>query len=92
MDSDREGLLYISVPYGGGWKAVIDGKEAEIRETNDFGMGVYILPGEHTVEFEYHTPYARLGLLLMVIGILSCIALAFYGREDAQTDEKRREF
>lgn len=80
VDADRAGLLYMSVPYSGGWKVIVDGKAAEILKTNDFGMGVYILPGEHTVEFEYHTPYFRSGLILMIMGILSCIVLIFYGR------------
>ncbi|MBO5055796.1 MAG: YfhO family protein [Lachnospiraceae bacterium] len=90
VDSDRGGLLYISIPYSGGWKAVVDGKAAEILKTNDFGIGVYILPGEHTVEFEYHTPYSGQGWMLMIIGILGCITLAFYDRAAERINKKGR--
>lgn len=90
VDSDRGGLLYMSVPYSGGWKAAVDGKAAEILKTNDFGMGVYILPGEHAVELEYHTPYFRLGLILMIVGILGCIALVSYDRAEKGIKKKGR--
>lgn len=83
LEIDQNGLLYISVPYSQGWEALVDGEKTEIVRTNDFGMGFLITPGEHRVELVYHTPYLRLGIVLMVAGIIGCIAVAVFLRNYA---------
>lgn len=80
VDAQKDGLLYLSVPFSKGWEACVDGKKTKVIKTNDFGMGFFITPGKHTVELVYHTPYMRLGGILMIFGLAGCIAILLYDR------------
>ncbi|MCM2357616.1 MAG: YfhO family protein [Geobacteraceae bacterium] len=46
-------LLVLGEKYYKGWRATVDGKEAEIHPVNHILRGVYLTPGEHTVEFVF---------------------------------------
>ncbi len=53
---ERENLVFFSVPYERGWKAAVDGQEADVV-TADYGlMAVYVPAGTHTITFTY-LPY-----------------------------------
>ncbi|GFI69940.1 hypothetical protein IMSAG249_01765 [Lachnospiraceae bacterium] len=77
-DTDKNGILYISVPYSIGWEAYINGEKIEILKVNGFGMGICMGEGKHVVEFQYHTPYMRLGMMLMFTGIIACSVILVY--------------
>lgn len=75
VNSNEDGLVYVSIPYSSGWKACVDGEEAKILKTNNFGIGLAIGKGEHTIELSYHTPYMHFGIILMIVGIVCCAVL-----------------
>lgn len=75
VNSDKDELLYVSVPYSKGWQAYVDGEEEKILKVNHFGLGLLLKQGEHGIEFVYHTPYIRLGVGLMVFGVIFCIVI-----------------
>lgn len=53
---EKENLVFFSVPYESGWKAQVDGQDADIV-TADYGlMAVYVPEGTHTITFTY-LPY-----------------------------------
>ncbi len=53
---EKENLVFFSVPYENGWKAQVDGQDADIV-TADYGlMAVYVPEGTHTITFTY-LPY-----------------------------------
>lgn len=54
----------------------MDGEKEEIIRVNHFGLGLLPGQGEHRIEFVYHTPYMRVGVGLMVLGIICCIAIS----------------
>lgn len=62
--TDRDQILFFSVPYDAGWRAWVDGEEVEILKANVGFMAVPVTPGDHTVEFRYRTPGLTLGLIL----------------------------
>ena len=67
-------LVYFSIPDDTGWTAEIDGEKTEILDSG--GMMLIKVPsGSHSVEFEYHTPWFRLGI---IISVLSLILYAIY--------------
>ena len=53
---EKENLVFFSVPYESGWRAQVDGQDADIV-TADYGlMAVYVPAGTHTITFTY-LPY-----------------------------------
>lgn len=52
-DAPANALLVVGEKYYKGWKAVVDGKTAEIVPVNHILRGVYLTPGKHIVEFRF---------------------------------------
>ena len=63
-------VMFTSIPYSEGWSVKVDGKRAEIIPIGDALLGVYLTPGEHTVEMNYHTAGLPLGITLSLLGII----------------------
>lgn len=74
---ERKALVF-SIPYSKGWKAVVDGKEMELKKANTMFMALELEPGTHEVSLHYSTPHIRLFLLLSAVGCLAFAALVFY--------------
>ena len=64
-------LLFLSIPYSGGWKAVVNGKETPLCRANTAYMALPLKAGDNAVELYYETPYLRLGLVISLAGLLS---------------------
>jgi hypothetical protein len=47
----------------------VDGKPAELLRCNFIMRGVYLSPGQHTVEFDFSLPNKPLYLTLSAIGV-----------------------
>lgn len=88
VTAEKGGLLYVSVPYSKGWKAYVDGKEENILKANHFGMGLALDQGGHSIEFVYRTPYLRMGLGLMILGVGCCLILCLYRKKFPRLYEK----
>ena len=74
LDTDKNGMLYISLPYYEGWNIYVDGIKTE-KEKYLGGMGVNIQSGHHIIKMTYRTPYVLLG---MIISITTLIYLVFF--------------
>lgn len=74
-------LLLLSIPYSKGFKAYVDGKEWEIKQADTMYMALELEAGEHQVELTYTTPYLKLGILFMFVGIFSVAGLVWNGKE-----------
>ena len=61
---DKENLVFFSVPYDEGWRATVNGKEAEIEKVNAGFMAVKVDAGESEIRFNYTTPGLVNGLLI----------------------------
>lgn len=71
IDNKKDGILQITTSYSDGWKAFVDGKEAEVIKVNEGFIGTFVEAGKHEVRFEYKTPYITISLILSSIGIIS---------------------
>ncbi len=74
-DNPANGFMFLSDSYYPGWKAYIDGVEAEIYQADYAFRAVYLPAGRHTVEFAYQPAPFRVGsiasgLTLLVVMIL----------------------
>lgn len=61
-------ILCLAIPYSAGWRAYVDGEEAELYRANLKYMAVELGEGSHEVELEYISPLAGVGKLLSVCG------------------------
>ena len=77
LNSDQDGMLYISLPYYEGWTIYVDGQKVE-KEHFLGGMGVKVTSGNHTISMKYISPYSIPGiaissltaLIIMICGII----------------------
>ena len=61
VTAQKDGILYTSIPYDGGWKVYIDGKETETVALKDAVTCVPITAGTHEVRFAYCPPGFKAG-------------------------------
>ena len=69
VSTDKNTMLCITVPYSEGWIATVDGKETPVYQLNTMYCGIYLEPGEHTLQMNYETPYLRLGVLISLVSL-----------------------
>ena len=75
LDSDKEQLIFFSVPYEAGWSATVNGEPAAIERVNVGFMAVVVPEGESvTIEFTYHTPGLALGFGITLVSLAVLVA------------------
>lgn len=81
-NNSNEGFAVFSeMYYKNGWKATIDGKEAEILNVNYVLRGLQIPAGKHTIEFKFEPEVVKTGstiALMSSIGMLLLIGAGVY--------------
>ena len=80
--SNREELVFFSVPYEDGWSAQVNGEPAEIYRVNVGFMAVVVPRGDKVViEFTYRTPGLTAGILITVVSLLLLAAYLVFARK-----------
>jgi hypothetical protein len=75
----NEGFAVFSeIFYPAGWKAYIDGEEAEIKRVNYVLRGLIIPPGNHQIEFRFNPASYKNGNWIMLISGLIIYAILLY--------------
>ncbi len=64
-----------------GWKAYIDGEEAELYTVNQLIQGIKVPRGEHIVEFIYEPDDFKIGMIISLLGIISCCVWALQSKK-----------
>jgi hypothetical protein len=74
-------VLLLNERFAPAWSVLVDQRPASLLRCNYIMRGVFLAPGEHTVEFRYHASLATLCLSLggwaagcLVAGYLACRA------------------
>lgn len=77
VSSDNDGLVMVPVLSSPGWRAFVDGSEAECITVNYGFISTAVSKGEHHVEFVY-IPYGlMLGIFLSLLGLfIVCVVVA----------------
>ncbi|WP_375578316.1 YfhO family protein [Marivirga tractuosa] len=91
-DNTQTGLaLFSEIYYPKGWKAYIDGKEAEILQANYVLRALEIPPGQHEIRFEfkpaaYYTgnTIMMIGSIILIIVLIGGIVYSFISKPDGQ--------
>ncbi|HYP48495.1 MAG TPA: YfhO family protein [Thermoleophilaceae bacterium] len=77
--SAGQGMLVLGDNHYPGWKAKVDGNDADITRVNYLFRGVRVGPGTHTVEFRYEPLSWRAGWIISLLSLLALIAAIVIG-------------
>ena len=69
------GYLVLTDAYYPGWRALVDGRPAEIERADYYFRALYLGEGKHTIEFVYAPLSFKVGVAIS----LSCLALVILG-------------
>ncbi len=75
LKSDRDGILFTSIPYDEGWEITIDGKKQETKKAAGYFLSCPIEKGDHEITLKYTVPGLTAGAL---ISLLSALAFAVW--------------
>ena len=53
ISAQKDGVLFLSIPYEKGWKVYIDGERTETFKVLQAMLGVKVCSGEHNIRIEY---------------------------------------
>lgn len=68
--TEKETLVFYSVPYEAGWSATVNGTAAEIVRVNSGFMAVLAPEGDNLIEFSYRVPGLFWGMMLSLVALL----------------------
>jgi hypothetical protein len=83
------GLLVVSEIYSENWKAIVDGHEVHVLQTDHALLGIPLGPGEHVVEVIYAPDSLTLGLWVSGISAAGCIAALGYAGWSRRASQRR---
>ncbi len=76
--TSQPGLLVVSDTFNYGWKAYVNGLNAEIVPTNVFMRGVYVNKGESEILFVYEPLSFKTGIFISIISFISIICTVIF--------------
>ena len=82
INLDSPQLLFVSAPFVNGFKAYVDGEEAEILQANTWGMALDLDEGHHEIVFKYRTPGLFVGIGASCVGfVLFSLTLIYWKKK-----------
>ncbi|WP_375180333.1 YfhO family protein [Enterococcus rotai] len=78
VTTEKEQILFTTIPADKGWQAKVDGKKVPIRTINDGLLSISIPAGKHHVEFLYRPQGLLLGSFVSLMCIVSFGAYQYY--------------
>lgn len=75
IEADSKKILFLSIPYSSGWKAYINGEQAEIYRADYGFMALELKQGVNEISLKYTTPGILQGLICSILSILIFILL-----------------
>ncbi len=70
FNAEKDGVLYTSIPYDGGWTAYIDGKKADVTSLKDALVCVPVTQGQHELVLKYSPPGFVLGTVISISSLI----------------------
>jgi len=71
--SEKDGVLFFSIPYNSGWQLYIDGKRTPTIKVDMGFLGAEVGKGGHYFELVYHQPYLSIGIGITIISIATLL-------------------
>ena len=71
VDTDEEGILFLSIPAHDNWDVYVDGEKVEkISDLDITFMGVRVPAGRHEIALRYNNRFVRYGSIVSLAGVL----------------------
>lgn len=78
IDAAKDGIVFFSIPYDGGWSVKVDGKKVPTFAIKDAVLGIDITAGEHTIEMKYLPVNLIPGIMITIACILILAAITVF--------------
>lgn len=78
INSNKDNVLFTSIPYEKGWSVYVDGKKVDKLKINDGFIGVELEKGDHVIEFKFWPTGLKIGI---IISLSSLTILILYKRK-----------
>ena len=77
VNSEKDSILCLSIPYNKGWTAIVNGKKQELLQANIMYMALELEAGRNDIKLYYETPFLKAGAALSVAGwfVFFCIII-----------------
>ncbi len=75
ISTNKEELLFLSIPYGNGWKALVNEKESEIWKANIGFMAIPLEKGENSIILNYQPPGLKAGAWCTALSVVLLVLL-----------------
>ena len=73
INANKDGYLFLSIPYEKGWNIYVDGKKSDYIKLYDTFIGIKLSKGSHKIEMKFYSPGLKIGLFLSIIGLILSI-------------------
>lgn len=73
--TNENGLLFLSIPYEGGWTAKLNGQSVPIKRADYGFMCLEVPAGDNTLELCYSTPLLLPGAIISILSVGLLIVL-----------------
>ncbi len=80
VNSAKDGVLFLSIPYSSGWTATVDGEPVETLRINTTYTGVPVRAGKHAVTLTYMTPGLVPGIIAAIIAAVMFVTVRLVRR------------
>jgi hypothetical protein len=80
INSDRGGKFALHEQFLPGWQASVDRKTVKLERWSEAFQAVDVPPGEHTVEFRYHSRGLEIGAWISLVSLLMLVAMFLRSR------------
>ena len=78
VDTDENGLLWLSEIWYPAWKAKIDGKKTKVYSADFSFRAIEVPKGCHEVTFVFSSSYFNLGALITILSLLSSVGFLIF--------------
>ena len=87
IDTDEDGILFLSIPEHTSWDVYVDGAKAEeINDLDTTFLGAYVPEGKHEVVLKYRNQYVRYGSIISIAGLILLLIVFIKTGKDLKKD------
>lgn len=76
VDTDADGILFLSVPAHDNWDIYVDGEKADRIDDMDITFaGAFVPAGSHEIVMKYDNKYIKYGCVISILGLIAFVLI-----------------